>query len=94
MIKLKQILRCDVCGKPIYAPDGRLEWETDSPYICVCHDDCSRAVNQGKLNIRDLQIFSPILSAEAFMYKLNELFEMRPEFRDRIPKIASNLFTR
>ena len=54
-MRYKKVVYCDICGKPMIMPTGRIEWYGEWNEIHICHHDCSWARNGTPINFLDME---------------------------------------
>ena len=78
-MKYKNIVYCDICGRPMIMPTGRIEWCKDENEIHICHHECSWARNDSCKIISDMELDGPIYT-EALVYaRLCEVAQTYPD---------------
>ncbi len=83
---------CDVCGKEIKLPTGRMEWGYAPNSIHVCHHKCSIACTNPAAMTKDIELDSNIIPP-AYVYDLIYAIAEEGEItREHADEIAKRLF--
>ena len=88
----REIVVCDVCGKDIKMPTGRMEWGYEEGAIHVCHHVCSYACTNPAMMTNDIELDSNIIPP-AYVYDM--IFALAEEgaiSKERAEEVAEKLF--
>ena len=92
IMNYREIAICDVCGKEIKMPTGRLEWGYAPGEAHVCHHTCSYACTNPAMMSKDIELDSNIIPP-AYVYDLIFATAEEGEYSiERAREIAANLF--
>ena len=88
----REIAICDVCGKEIKMPTGRLEWGYAEGEAHVCHHKCSFACTNPAMMSNDIELDSNIIPPAYVYDMIYALVEEGHFSKERADEITANLF--
>lgn len=95
-MEYNKTVKCDVCGKAIELPEGRIEWNYDDVGSAqICHHECSHGYVNDTKTLSDIILDQPLyLNNENFVYErlTQTLPEDCPKCSDEFQRIANKLF--
>ena len=92
LMNYRETVVCDVCGKDIKMPTGRMEWGYEPGEIHVCHHICSYARTNPAMMTNDIELDSNIIPP-AYVYDM--IFALAEEGQitmERAREVAEKLF--
>lgn len=94
MAKYKEKVKCDVCGKNILMPAGRIEWAYAKGEAHICHHDCSYGIGNYRGSLSDLILDQASASSPDYVYmRLGTIPDSHgAEYKNDCDRIKSKIF--